>query len=104
MSSRRNRYTSAPMYGMKGNKNQRSDYSGSGNPSRPSDDEQGSNSFRWLVGVILFVLPILFILSFVLPAPYANPVKIAFLVTALLTLLIMCIGRAFTKTGTLEFP
>ncbi|MBQ8136306.1 MAG: hypothetical protein IJ174_02635, partial [Clostridia bacterium] len=97
MNGNRNRYSSTPMSGIKNKKRgQQADFSGG--QYDQGNGEQG-NRFAWLVVVILVVLPVLFVLSFILPESIRNIFKFLFLGAGLLTLAIMCFGKAFTKNA-----
>ena len=97
MNGNRNRYSSTPLVGMTNKKRaQKADFADKGGQS---GTEKGSARDLWLVVVILVVLPILFLLSFLVPDGVKNIFKIIFLGTGALTLAIMCIGRAFTKNA-----
>ena len=97
MNGNRNRYSSTPLSGIKNRKHgQQADFSGI-NRDRGEDDQ--GNRFAWLVVVILVVLPVLFVLSFILPESIRNIFKFIFLGASLLTLAIMCFGKAFTKNA-----
>ncbi len=106
MNGNRNRFTSAPTYGMKNRRKQQADFTrepprepdpaGGGTPPSPG----GGRRFSWLLFVILLLLPVLFVLSLVLPGEQVKTVlKIAFLVIAFLALCVMLAGKAFGKNA-----
>ena len=106
MNGNRNRYTSVPTYGMKSRKKQQADFtqdsrfdsasSGGGTP--PSSG--GGRRFSWLLFVILLLLPILFVLSLLLPGEQVRIVlKAVFLAVALIALCVMLFGRAFGRNA-----
>ncbi len=103
MNGNRSRYTSAPLYGMKNKKIQHTDLSGGGgDPSRGGDGSPSGSSrrFQWLIPLIALVLPVLFILSMVLPDVNArNIFKILFLALSLISLAVMWFGRAFGRNA-----
>ncbi len=114
MSGNRNRYTSAPMYGIKYKKNlQKADFT-SPDPEEPRSDDTESGaapegafspaypadtrkkrSYSWLLWVLVLLLGLL-AASFILPG---NTLKIAFLVLTALTLLTMWGVAAFGKNA-----
>ncbi len=102
MNGNRNRYTSAPLYGMKNRKVRPPELSGGG----PEDSRRGqapsgnSRRFQWLIPLIALVLPVLFILSLALPDDsIKNVFKILFLVLSLAALAIMWGGHAFGRNA-----
>ena len=100
MNGNRNRYTSAPLYGMKNKKVQRADMSGGGGNDPGGAPSGGPPRYRGLIPVVALLLPCLFILSMAVPGESArNILKILFLAAALITLLFMLAKRAFGKNA-----
>ena len=99
MNGNRNRYTSAPLYGMKNKKVQQADMTGGGG-SPGGGPSGGPPRYPGLIPVVALLLPCLFILSMAVPGDSArNILKILFLAAALITLLFMLGKRAFGKNA-----
>ena len=111
MSGTRNRYTSAPMYGIKHKKNlQQADFTPKENenadPAEIQEDEPAEQiqfqqqipykrkNATWLILLIALGLPALFIASFITGS---NILRIIFLVCAFLAILIMLLGKPFGR-------
>ena len=99
MNGNRNRYTSAPLYGMKNKKVQQADMTGGGG-SPGGGPSGGPPRYPGLIPVVALLLPCLFILSMAVPGDSVrNILKILFLAAALITLLFMLGKRAFGKNA-----
>ena len=110
MSGTRNKYTSAPMNGLKYKKTyQSADFTqpraespeeGADTPaeniqqSNPSQQTVRRRNATWLIVLIALVLPLLFVLSFIMNS---NILRIVFLVSAFLAIMVMLLGRPFGK-------
>lgn len=102
MNGNRNRYTSAPLYGMKNRKGRQADFSGGSDESRNGGQPPSGSvrRFQWLIPLIAVVLPALFILSLSLgDNSVKNICKMLFLALSLISLAIMWGGRAFGKNA-----
>ena len=102
MNGNRNRYTSAPLFGMNNRKGRQTDFSGGSDDSRNGGQPPSGRSRRcqWLIPLIALVLPALFVLSMVLPDNNVrNVCKMLFLALSLVSLAIMWGFHAFGKNA-----
>ena len=111
MSGTRNRYTSAPMYGMKHRKNlQQADFTPQENEEPAVQETNADEQYdyarypqevpykrknaTWLILLTALILPILFVVSFITGS---NILRIIFLVCAFMAILVMLLGKPFGK-------
>lgn len=93
MNSTRGQYTSAPLYNMKNRRP--AQQSGQGGPTGP-DPNKNSKRFGLLALVLSVALPILFLLSLLIPS---NPLRMVFLAAALISVALMWLLNAFSRSA-----
>ena len=97
MNGNRGQYTSAPLYNMKNKRPAPQQGNGDGqNPQQPSPKRKGGGRFKVLAAVLSLGLPVLFLLSLLIPS---NVLKIVFLVLTALSVAAMWVLGAFVRNA-----